>query len=164
MLYLWLVFLHVLSGFGYFFSHGASAFILLKLSQERNVDRIHALLDLRAYAAPAMNWSGGLLFLSGIVAGFIGHWWRSGWIWVSLGLLVLVSILMTVFGRTYFERVRKAIGLEFTLKGSKPSPPEKPVDEKELAAVIASGKPVLLASSGLVALALIVWLMMFKPF
>lgn len=64
----------------------------------------------------------------------------------------------------YFERVRKAIGLDHRLKGSKPSPAEKPVSAQELAVVIESGKPGLVASAGLVGLALIVWLMMFKPF
>lgn len=160
----WLVFVHVLSGFVFFLSHGASAAVLLKLRQERDVQRIKALLDLRTYAAPAMNWSVGVLFLSGIVAGFTGGWWGMGWIWASLILLILVSVPMTFWGRIYFERVRKAIGLEYTLKGSKPSSPEKPVTAKELAAVIEAGKPGLIAAAGLVGLALIVWLMMFKPF
>jgi hypothetical protein len=163
-MYPWLVFLHVLSGFVFFLSHGASAVVLLKLRQERDVERIKTLLDLRTYAAPAMSWSGGVLFLSGIVAGFAGQWWGRGWIWASLALLILVSVPMTFMGRMYFEKVGKAIGLEYTLKGTKPSPAEKPVSAKELKAVIEAGQPGWVAAAGLVGLALIVWLMMFKPF
>lgn len=102
-MYPWLVFLHVLSGFVFFLAHGASAFVLLKLRQEREVERIKALLDLRAYAEPAMSWSAGVLFLSGIAAGFVGHWWRTGWIWVSLALLILVSVMMTFMGANVFR-------------------------------------------------------------
>jgi len=163
-MYPWLVFLHVLSGFIFFLAHGASAVVLLKLRQERDGQRIKALLDLRDYAAPAMSWSAGVLVLSGIVAGFDGNWWGRGWIWASLALLILVSVPMTFMGRMYFETVRKAIGLEYTLKGSKPSPPEKPVGDKELETIIEAGKPGWVAAVGLVGLALIVWLMMFKPF
>ena len=163
-MYPWLVFLHVLSGFVFFLAHGASAAVLLKLRQERDIPRIKTLLDLRSYAEPAMGWSAGVLFLSGIAAGFVGSWWGSGWIWASLILLILISVVMTFMGRMYFERVRKAIGLEYTLKGSKPTPAEKPASAKELEEVIEAGKPGWVAAAGLVGLALIVWLMMFKPF
>ncbi|HKY79647.1 MAG TPA: hypothetical protein VJ182_06645 [Anaerolineales bacterium] len=163
-MYLWLVFLHVLSGFVFFLAHGASAAVLLKLRQERDIQRIKALFDLRSYAEPAMSWSAGVLFLSGIVAGFVGRWWGYGWIWASLILLILVSVMMTYMGRMYFERVRKAVGLDHKLKGSKPTPAEKPASAKVLEEVILAGKPGWVAAAGLVGLALIVWLMMFKPF
>ncbi len=163
-MYPWLVFVHVFSGFVFFLAHGASAFVLLKMRQERDVERIRALLDLRTYAAPAMTWSVAVLFLSGVVAGFVGQFWGKVWIWASLFLIILVSVPMTFWGRMYFERVNKAIGLEYTLKGSKPSPAEKPVSAKELEAVLEGGKPGWVAGAGLVGLAVIVWLMMFKPF
>ena len=163
-MYLWLVFVHVLSGFIFFLSHGAAAFGLLKMPQEREQDRIKALLDLRTYADPWMSWSSGVLFLSGIVAGFMGQWWGKGWIWVSLVLLILVSLPMTFMGRVYFERIRKAQGLENRLPGTKGGTTEKPASAKELEAIIVVGKPGLIAAVGLIGLALIVWLMMFKPF
>ena len=105
-MYLWLVFVHVLSGFIFFLSHGAAAFGLLKMPQEREQDRIKALLDLRTYADPWMSWSSGVLFLSGIVAGFMGQWWGKGWIWVSLVPLILVSLPMTRVFRTQSAKPR----------------------------------------------------------
>lgn len=163
-MYLWLVFVHVLSGFIFFLSHGAAAFMLLKLPNEREPERIKALLDLRIFADPWMSWSAGVLFLSGIAAGFMGGWWDQGWIWTSLVLLILVSVVMTFMGRMYFERVRKALGLENRLPGTKPGKIENPVGVKELEAVIAAGNPRLVTAVGLIGLAIIVYLMMFKPF
>lgn len=163
-MYLWLVFVHVLSGFIFFLSHGAAAFVLLKMPQERKPERIKALLGLRTFADPWMTWSSAVLFLSGIAAGVMGQWWGSGWIWTSLVLLILVSVVMTFMGRMYFERVRKALGLENRLPGTKAGTTDKPASAKELETIIAAGKPGLVAAIGLVGLALIVYLMMFKPF
>lgn len=162
-MYLWLKFLHVLGAFLFFLAHGASAFVYMKMRQERNPERLKALLDLRAYAEPWMSWT-GLLFISGIVLGFLGHWWKYVWIWLSLVLLILVSLPMTFWGRMYFERVRKAIGMDNRLKGSKPGQTEKPVSAQELEKIIEAGKPGLVAAMGVLGLVVIVWLMMFKPF
>ena len=163
-MYPWLIFIHVLSGFVFFLSHGASAFVLLKMKTEREPERLKALLDLRTVGEPWMGWSFGVLFLSGIVAGFMGRWWGTGWIWTSLVLLILVSVMMTFMGRFYFERVRKALGLESRGPGSKPGETTPPVSANELAAVVQAGNPGPVAGVGLLGLALIVWLMMFKPF
>lgn len=134
------------------------------MPQEREADRIKALLDLRTYADPWMSWSSGVLFLSGIAAGFMGQWWGTGWIWTSLVLLILVSVVMTFMGRMYFERIRKALGLENRLPGTKAGATEKPASAKELEEVIVAGKPGLVAAVGLIGLAVIIYLMMFKPF
>ncbi|MGH2581708.1 MAG: hypothetical protein ACRDFQ_02275 [Anaerolineales bacterium] len=163
-MYPWIVFLHVFSGFVFFLSHGASAFVLMKMRTEKDPERLKALLDLRAYAERWMGWSAGILFLSGIVAGFMGRWWGTGWIWVSLVLLVLISFAMTFMGRFYFERVRKALGLESWAPGTKRGEITKPASAAELAAVLEAGNPGLVAGIGLLGLAIIVWLMMFKPF
>ena len=48
MLYKIIVFLHVISVFGYLLSHGVSAGVAFALKKERDIQRIRALLDLSA--------------------------------------------------------------------------------------------------------------------
>lgn len=163
-MYAWLIFLHVLSAFGFLFTHGASAFVMFKVRSERDPARIHALLDLSSAVSGLMGGMGLLLTLTGIVGGFMGDWWGKGWIWAALGLLVGLSFPMSYMGRLYFDRVRRAIGVPTSDDLKKKSPPPVPASPEQLAAVLASGRPEVLAVIGVVGLGLITWLMMFKPF
>ena len=45
-MYPWVVFLHVLSAFGFLLAHGASAAVMFKVRGEQDRARLHALLDL----------------------------------------------------------------------------------------------------------------------
>ena len=163
-MYTWVVFLHVLAAFGFFLAHGASATVMLRVRGERDRARIHALLDLSNAAGGAMTVTFLLLLLMGIVAGFMRRWWGHGWIWVSLALLIALSIVMSLLGRLYFDRVRRAIGIATDDDRRKKLAPPLPVSPEELAVVLASGRPMALTVIGIGGLAVIVWLMMFKPF
>lgn len=163
-MYPYIVFLHILFVFGFLLAHGASAAVMFKLRGERDRARIHALLDLSNWAGGVMGWMAILMFITGIIAGFIGSWWGRGWIWLSLLLLIAISIVMSFLGRLYFERVRSAIGGETDDDRKKKPDPPPPVGPSELAAVLASGRPWLLTVIGMGGLTIILWLMMFKPF
>jgi hypothetical protein len=163
-MYAWIVFLHVLSAFAFLLAHGASAAVMLKVRGEQERARLHALLDLSNAVGLWMAYTLLAVLVTGIILGFMGEWWRMGWIWVSLVLLVALSVVMSFLGRMYLERVRHAIGVptyDVTKKKLAPPPPAGP---EELGRVLGSGQGVLLAVIGLGGLALIVWLMMFKPF
>ena len=163
-MYIWVVFLHVLAAFGFFLAHGASATVMLKVRGERDRARLHALLDLSNAAGGAMTVTLLLLLLAGIIAGFMGRWWGWGWIWVSLALLIAISLVMSFLGRLYLDRVRRAIGIATDDDRRKKLAPPPPASPEELAEVLASGRPMALAVIGIAGLAVIVWLMMFKPF
>ncbi len=101
-----------------------------------------------------------LLLLTGLALGFLGGWWGHGWIWASLALFLAISVVMSWQGRLYFERLRSALGAH---SASKTANEPRALPAGELAAVLASGQPVLLAVVGLGGLAVITWLMLFKP-
>ena len=162
-MYIWVIFLHVVSVLGFLLAHGASAAVMFRVRSEREPGRIQALLDLANTVGGLVAITALLLFITGIVGGFMGHWWGRGWIWAALVLLLAISFVMSFLGRLYFDRVRRAIGVataEDRKKGLRPAalPPE------QLTAVLASGRPMLLAGVGLGGLTVITWLMMFKPF
>src|SRR6187399_527925 len=81
---------------------------------ERNPVALRALLDLSSRSLGAAGIGFLLWFVAGIVAGFSGNWWTSGkwWIWVSLGIAVVITGLMTPLGRFYFNRVRTSVGVD----------------------------------------------------
>ena len=162
-MYPWIVFLHVIAVFGFLLAHGASASVAFRVRSERNLDRLHALLELSGASQGVMYASLGLLLLTGIIAGFMGNWWSRGWIWLSLGLLIAIMVAMYALGSNYYGKVRKATGLEF-MDGMKPHPPMEPVGAEEIDALLASGRPMLIAVIGFGGIAVIAWLMMFKPF
>ncbi len=90
-MYTWFVFLHLVGILLFVIAHGVSASVSFQVRRERNLDRLRALAELSATSYPLTY--GGLLLLlvSGIITGFMGHWWGSGWIWVSI--IVLIAII-----------------------------------------------------------------------
>jgi hypothetical protein len=162
--YSWVKFVHVLAVLGFLAAHGASISIAFKLQGERERERIRALLDVsRAYLA-AMYGSLGILVLAGIVAGVMGGWFtRSLWIWLALALLFGIMVAMYYLGTSHFNELRRAVGLPYAI-GSRQQPPVDPVPEAELASLVAKGRPWALAAIGFGGIAIIAFLMMFKPF
>ncbi len=162
-MYRWLVLLHVLSVFGFLMAHGASIGVAFALRRERNRERIQALLNLSSNSLGSLHTAIAILFLSGVVSGFIGHWWSQGWIWLSLGLLIAIYVYMGVAASGYYTQVRKAVGLNY-MERFKPHPPVDPASDEELDALLQRSRPITLAVAGFGALAVIGWLMMAKPF
>jgi hypothetical protein len=162
-MYPWLVYLHLLSLFGFLLAHGASSSASFALRRERNLERIRALLELSGNSFGVMYVSLLVLLLSGVSAGVIGHWWGQIWIWASLALLIVMVGAMSAFGSRIYGGARKAAGLPY-FEGTKQHPPIEPAGEDELRAILAKGNPVLLTAIGYGGLAVIAWLMRFKPF
>lgn len=162
-MYPWLVYLHLLSLFGFLLAHGASSSASFALRRERNLERIRALLELSGNSFGVMYVSLLVLLLSGITAGVIGRWWSQIWIWASLVLLIVMIGAMAGLGSSIYGAARKAAGLPY-FEGGRQRPPIEPAGEGEIHAVLARGKPVLLTVIGYGGLAVIAWLMRFKPF
>jgi hypothetical protein len=163
LIYRWLVLLHVLGVFGFLMAHGISVGVAFSLRRERDLGRIQALLNLSSSTPGVLHGSIAILFLTGIITGFIGHWWSRGWIWLSLSLLIAIYIYMGIAASGYYGQVRKAVGLAY-MQGFKPHPAGEPASPEEINALLSHSRPVWLALVGFGSLAMIAWLMMFKPF
>src|SRR5262245_53333389 len=162
-MYPWMVYLHVLGSFGFVLAHGAATSMAFALRRERNLERIRALLNLSRSTQGVLYGALLLLLVAGVVAGFMGGWWGRGWIWTALAVLLALIVQMFAMGTRYYASVRKATGLEYVDRG-KPQPPQPPVSAAELDALLQRSPASVLAVSGLLGLAFILWLMMFKPF
>jgi hypothetical protein len=173
-LYQWIVFTHVLAVFGFLISHGASAAIIFRLRGVRDLAQVRLLLDLSRRANGIANACLLLLIVAGVAAGFMGGWWSRYWIWAALGVLLLLSVAMFAIGSGPLTRVRLLVGPEEAARMNRRGPTARhsvagssiegvAVDE-EVAKVLAATRPVLVTVIGVGGLAIILWLMMFKPF
>jgi hypothetical protein len=162
-MYQWLIFAHVVSAFTFFIAHGVAIGVALRLRHERQTERLHVLLELSNLSRPASNVSLMILLVSGIVGGFMADWWRMGWIWVSLVLLILLSIGMRHGMSPYFNSLRKAVGSPYVEAGKRQAANE-PVSVDEIDTLLASARMEIPTAIGIGIMVIILYLMMFKPF
>ncbi len=151
-MYLWWKYVHILGGLGFLAAHGATAAVALRLRNERDPARIRALLDLSRSTRPWMYVSLLVLLAAGIVDGFKGGWWGQAWIWTALILLVLMMVAAFPLAVPYYMGVRRSVA-----EGSTITP-------QELDALLLSARPIVIAVVETAGIAVIVWLMVLKPF
>jgi len=156
---------HVLAVIGFVLVHGASAMVALRVRSERDPTRITALLELSS-AYQGWGWIALLVVLvSGIISGIVGGWWVNGWwLWASLGVFIGITALMTPIPTAYLNDVRHAVGMATYNDARKKLEPPPPVSADELARILDSDRPIVGAAIGLAGLAILVSLMMLKPF
>lgn len=156
-MYEWVIFAHLLGIFGFLLAHGAAAAVSFRLRGERELTRIGALLELSRSVTAVASASLLLLLVAGVILGFLGHWWGQGWIWTSLGLFLLMGVGMMALGSRPFNRTRQLLAA-----GERSLQPAGL--DKEVAAALAALHPIPLTLVGGAGLAIILWLMLFKPF
>ena len=159
----WLIFLHVLSAIGFFLFHGASAAMAFQVRKETDFARIRALLDVSQSTFAGMFAAFLLMGLTGLVLPFLVRVWDKGYIWASIVLILGVAIYMGFFSEGHYKQLRRLVGLPY-MKGSKTFPAEKPASPEEVAALLKRTNVAALAISGYVVPAIVLWLMIFKPF
>ena len=156
------VFLHLVGVFGFLIAHGTSAAAGLRLRKERDPVRARALLDLSGASLKLANISLLVLLVGGIAAGFKGHWWDEGWIWASLGVLVALSAMVPLLVVPYYKEARRVVGARRPRRNApEPGPPASP---EEIERVLGSPIPLSITWIGVAALAVLLWLMVSKPF
>ncbi len=160
-MYRWLVFLHIVGAFAFLMAHGVSASVMFALRRERSVDRIRSLLELSRGSLGVML--GGLLLIlaTGVINGFIGQWWKAGWIWASIGLFFLIYGSMSALGSRGLNELRIGLGMPSSY-GQKPRAEQ--LDAAQVDAILNRSNPILLTLIGFGGFVIIAGLMWFKPF
>jgi hypothetical protein len=147
-LYVWLKFLHIVGLAVFLLAHGVSAGASLVVRQPMAAAARKVILpiSLRAnfVAFPGLL----IVIITGVWMGFLGSWWRMGWIWAAIVVLVLSIVAMSVMSVPY-HRAREVLGEDKTA---------------ELDTRLKRARPIELAGIGAVALVILFFLMVFKPF
>ena len=159
----WLVFLHSLSAFTFFLAHGASVAMAFKIRSETKFERIRALLDLSSSTFMVMIISFVVMGLTGLILPFMLKIWNKGWVWVSIGLMVVVVIQMGYVSERRYKPLRRLVGLPYMV-GGKEFPAEEPASADEVQEHLKKLKFGELVGVGYVIPMIVLWLMMFKPF
>lgn len=162
-MYRWILWLHILSAMAFMISHGASALMAFQIRREKKAPRVRALLDLSGGLWLLMAISFLLLLISGIVAGIMGRWWTKGWIWLSILIFLLMVVIMTWFSGRHYHPIRKLAGMPY-MDGGKERPAEKPAPDLEIQHAVSQTAPGALLATGGLGTAVVLWLMLFKPF
>ena len=147
-LYVWLKFLHIVGLAVFLLAHGVSAGASLIVRQKAAAAARSVILpiSLRAnfVAFPGLL----LVIVTGVWMGFLQSWWRMGWIWTAIVVLV-ISIAAMSFLSVPYHRSREVLG---------------PDQTAELDTRLSRARPMALAGIGTVALVILFFLMVFKPF
>lgn len=159
----WLIFLHVLSALTFFLAHGASAAMAFKVRKETELARIRAMLDLSESTIEIVFVSFLGLLLTGVVLSFLLRIWNKGWVWTSLLLMIFVFIWMVWMNEQAYKTLRKLVGLPYR-QGSKEYPAQPPASIEEVTAQLKKLSVKGLVIVGYVIPAIVLWLMIFKPF
>lgn len=159
----WLVFLHILSALTFFLAHGPSAAMAFRVRKETDLARIRAMLDLSESTIEIMFMSFLGLILTGVVLLFLLRIWNQGWVWTSLLLMLFVFIWMVWMNEQAYKTLRKLVGLPYR-QGSKEYPAEPPASAEQVANQLNKMSVTGLIVVGYVIPAIVLWLMIFKPF
>lgn len=158
-MYQWVVFVHLLGVFAFLLAHGVSLGVVFRVSGERDVSALRALLDLSGRWVIASFVSLLVLLAAGIWAAFLSNVWGQVWPWASLGLLIVIWGGMSAQTGPALRRARLAVGI--TMPGREPKPA---ASAEEINAALVAVRPWISAVLGGVGLLLILWLMVLKPF
>ena len=159
----WLVFLHILSAITFFLAHGTSAAMAFRVRKETDFARIRALLDLSWSTMILMGVSFLIMGLTGLILPFMIHIWNRIYIWLSIILMLFVFIYMAMFNESHYKQLRRMVGLPY-MKGNKELPAESPSSPEEVTALLKKTSTSALVIVGYVIPAIVLWLMVFKPF
>lgn len=91
-----LVLIHISGAFIFVGGHAVSALVAFQLPDETDGARAQALLTLSSRAVDWLHIGLAVLILSGVAAGFVGHWWHRPWMWLAIDLLLAISAYMYV--------------------------------------------------------------------
>jgi len=159
----WLMFLHILSALTFFLAHGTSVAMAFKIRTETDYARIRAMLDLSASTIGIMFFSFLAMGLTGLIMPFILKLWGKGWIWISIILMVVVTLQMGLMNEKRYKSLRKLVGLPY-MRGNKEYPAEEPASQQEVQEHMKKLRVEELVIVGYIIPMIVLWLMVFKPF
>lgn len=160
-MYQWWLWAHIVSVGGFLLSHGTAAAMGFRLRREKSPDAIRSLTSL---SKQTNNFTYGFLLLviiTGLSMGFQNNWWRFAWIWVAIVVLLLAIGAMNGLSRPY-HNVRVGVGLPG--RGPQRGTPPAPASSEQLEELVAKANPGPISAIGIVALLILFWLMILKPF
>jgi uncharacterized membrane protein YeaQ/YmgE (transglycosylase-associated protein family) len=159
-LYPWVVIAHVFFVIVAFGAHGTSAFAIFRVRAASDRGELRTLLDLSQTSLMVAGIGLLVAVILGIVAAIMGDHFSRTWPWVSIGVLVIVTIAMTPLAANPMRELRAVLGIG----NDKAGVPLAPGSDDDVARAQRKLQPEMTFVVGIVGLAVLVWLMEGKPF
>ena len=154
-MYQWLVVLHLLGLILFVMCHGVSMFVAFRIRKETSREMVGAFLSLSNRATQAMYLGLILLIVGGLGAAWNNNWLTAAWVIASYVVLIVTLVVMWAVGSGYYYPLREG------LVGTEKTPM---LDDAALVQTLStSRRPEILGAVGIAALAILTWLMVFKP-
>jgi hypothetical protein len=158
-MYAWVVYLHVTVVFIFLLQHGAEIISTFKLREQKEPDGIFATYSFMPdNNSRNLRITYSLIIITGAVAGFMVPWWRQGWMWTALGLMIVMWIVMNRVGGSYLNAVDAIT--DHAVKNRD----DKTAIDKFRSDLKARREPEIMTVISVIGGLIILWLMMFKPF
>jgi uncharacterized membrane protein len=152
----WVKLLHIAAALAFVAAHGASMAVLYVIRGRTDRSRIVTALDFSSATTVPMY----VALLAVVGTGFWMAFLETAlfgerWFWLALILLVLTGVLMFFIAKPFTERIREACAVR---ESGVPR-----VSDEELSEILRSRRTDVIATIGLVGLAVILYLMIFQP-
>ena len=158
-MYVWVVFLHVAFIFLFLIQHAVEIWVSFKLRDQNEPEGVYLTYAfLPENNTRNLRISYLLILATGTTAGFLSTWWKAGWMWTALGIMVVIWGVMSFVAPKYLDAV-DAIAEE----AIKNKDDETALD-KFKSDLKARRDPEFLTATSAIGGFIILWLMMFKPF
>ena len=159
-MYNWLVFLHVFFALLLMLGHGAHVAAMFKFRAEPDPERSRTFFN----TVPDIKYVRYLYLAMGVfgfAAAFITPWWKQGWVWLSAVVFLITSFVMSKYGGGYYGIIANAA---IQLIEAKQTNTNLPAAQEEYDQARNTPHTTIVSIVGIVGLAIILWLMRFKPF
>jgi hypothetical protein len=158
-MYQWLLFLHIGSVLVFMLAHGVQVTVTWKKRWEKDPARNQALFE----ALPGGTWTlrlpiVGVIGSGLILVAFLGVW-TQWWIWLSLLLLIVIWVTMWRWGGGYYNLIQETAERAIAAAGT----PDEPAARADFDKARLDWRTPAMTVVGILGVAAILWLMIFRP-
>jgi hypothetical protein len=158
-MYNWVVFLHVTIIFIFLIQHAAEIIVTFKLREQKEPEGIFATYSFMPdNNSRNLRITYSLIIITGMIAGFMSTWWKQGWMWTALGVMIVIWIVMNRVGGSYLTAVDAIT--DYVVKNKD----DTSAIDKFRNDLKARREPEIMTVTSVIGGLIILWLMMFKPF
>ncbi|MDQ2933708.1 MAG: hypothetical protein M3R49_01795 [Chloroflexota bacterium] len=159
-MYQWLIYLHVFAVLCFLLAHGVQAAVMLQLRHATEPEKAFAMFEALSELT-LIRVLLGVVVVTGLLAGALGPWWDRAWFWLAIVVLLLITLAMRRWGAGYYTLIENAATAALEERQADPT---AKVAMERFAVARASWEPIWMTVIGVGGLAVILWLMIFKPF
>jgi hypothetical protein len=157
-MYSWLLYVHIGTVLVFMLAHGVQVIVTWKKRWEadpaQNEVLFAALPDVRSLRLAALA-----VVISGLLLVALLDLWTRAWIWASLALLVAIWLAMWRWGRDYYESIQLASRAAVAAAGTPGEPAARSAFDRARLSWLVPAMTVV----GIGGVAVILWLMVFRP-